>query len=96
MDGSCTLARDSKERRAKSNSASGAARRRAPPQPAVSIEAGAIWGRVYDEVTVKGGRYVLGADALTVEVAGVIYGGGFSGLSKASARPPPASSRPRS
>ena len=31
---------------------------RAEPQPAVSIEAGAIWGQVYNEVTTKGGRYV--------------------------------------
>ncbi len=28
------------------------------PEPAVSVEAGAIWGRVYDEVMVKAGRYV--------------------------------------
>jgi hypothetical protein len=33
---------------------------RAQPQPAVSIEAGAIRGRVYQEVMVKAGRYVQG------------------------------------
>src|SRR5208282_2183053 len=30
---------------------------RAEPQPAVSVEAGAIWGHVYNDVTTKGGRY---------------------------------------
>jgi hypothetical protein len=30
-------------------------------QPAVTVEAGAIWGQVYDAVTTKGGRYVQAA-----------------------------------
>jgi FAD/FMN-containing dehydrogenase len=53
------------------------------PQPAVSIEAGAIWGHVYNEVTTKGGRYVQGGGCMTVGVAGLILGGGFGGFSKA-------------
>jgi hypothetical protein len=53
------------------------------PQPAVSVEAGAIWGHVYDEVMVKAGRYVQGGGCLTVGVAGLVNGGGFGSLSKA-------------
>jgi FAD binding domain len=53
------------------------------PQPAVSVEAGAIWGRVYEEVMVKAGRYVQGGGCLTVGVAGFVNGGGFGSLSKA-------------
>jgi FAD/FMN-containing dehydrogenase len=56
---------------------------RAQPQPAVSIEAGAIWGRVFQEVMVKAGRYVQGGGCLTVGVAGFVNGGGFGSLSKA-------------
>ena len=56
---------------------------RAEPQPAVSIEAGAIWGHVYNEVTTKGGRYVQGGGCTTVGVAGIILGGGFGSFSKA-------------
>jgi len=56
---------------------------RAEPEPAVSIEAGAIWGHVYNEVTTKGGRYVQGGGCMTVGVAGLILGGGFGGFSKA-------------
>jgi FAD/FMN-containing dehydrogenase len=56
---------------------------RAEPQPAVSIEPGAIWGHVYNEVTTKGGRYVQGGGCLTVGVAGIILGGGFGTFSKA-------------
>jgi FAD/FMN-containing dehydrogenase len=52
-------------------------------QPAVSIEAGAIWGRVYQEVMVKAGRYVQGGGCLTVGVGGFVNGGGFGSLSKA-------------
>jgi hypothetical protein len=55
----------------------------AQPQPAISIEAGAIWGRVYQEAMVKAGRYVQGGGCLTVGVAGFVNGGGFGGLSKA-------------
>jgi FAD/FMN-containing dehydrogenase len=50
--------------------------------PAVSIGAGAIWGRVYRRVAVEGGRYVQGGGCLTVGVAGFVQGGGFGSLSK--------------
>jgi len=53
------------------------------PQPAVSVGAGAIWEHVYIEVMVKAGRYAQGGSALTVGVAGLVLGGGFSILSKA-------------
>ena len=56
---------------------------KAAPQPAVSVGAGAIWGRVYDAVTTKGGRYVQGGGCLTVGVAGLVSGGGFGSWSKA-------------
>jgi len=56
---------------------------RVEPQPAASIEAGAIWGRVYNEVTTKGGRYVQGSGGMTVGVPGLVLGGGFGSWSKA-------------
>jgi FAD/FMN-containing dehydrogenase len=56
---------------------------RAKAQPAVSIEAGAIWGHTYDEVTTRGGRYVQGGGCLTVGVVGLALGGGFGSFSKA-------------
>ncbi|WP_245454963.1 FAD-binding oxidoreductase [Mesorhizobium sp. M9A.F.Ca.ET.002.03.1.2] len=56
---------------------------RQPPQPAVTIEAGAIWGQIYDAVTTKAGRYVQGGGCLTVGVAGLIQSGGFGSFSKA-------------
>ena len=34
---------------------------RQSPQPAVTVEAGAIWMHAYDAVTTKAGRYVQGA-----------------------------------
>ena len=40
-------------------------------QPAVSIEAGAIWAQAYNEVTTKNGRYVQGGGCLTVGVGGL-------------------------
>src|SRR5260370_26813914 len=55
---------------------------RMAPQPAVSIEAGAIWRHVYNEVTTRGDRYVQGGGCLTVGVAGLIQGGGFGSSSK--------------
>ena len=55
----------------------------AEPQPAVSIEPGAIWEHAYNEVTTKGGRYVQGGGCLTVGVVGLILGGGFGNFSKA-------------
>ena len=35
-------------------------------EQAVTVEAGAIWGQVYDAVTTKGGRYVQGGRCMTV------------------------------
>ncbi len=55
----------------------------APPQPAISLGAGAIWGQAYDAVTTKGGRYVQGGGCLTVGVAGLVQAGGFGSFSKA-------------
>jgi FAD/FMN-containing dehydrogenase len=54
----------------------------APPQPAVSVGAGAIWLRVYDAVTTKAGRFVQGGGCTTVGVAGLIQSGGFGSFSK--------------
>ena len=51
--------------------------------PAVSVEAGAIWGQVYDAVVGKAGRYVQGGGCLTVGVAGLVQSGGFGSFSKA-------------
>jgi FAD/FMN-containing dehydrogenase len=56
---------------------------RREPQQAVTAEAGAIWGQVYDAVTTKAGRYVQGGGCLTVGVAGLIQSGGFGSFSKA-------------
>jgi FAD/FMN-containing dehydrogenase len=53
-----------------------------PPQPAISIGAGATWGAVYDLVTTRGGRYVQGGGCLSVGVAGLIQSGGFGSFSK--------------
>lgn len=52
------------------------------PQPAVTVGAGAIWGRVYDAVTTRAGRYVQGGGCTTVGVAGLIQSGGFCSFSK--------------
>ncbi|WP_076857723.1 FAD-binding oxidoreductase [Bradyrhizobium mercantei] len=53
-----------------------------PPQPAVTVGAGAIWMHVYNEVTTKSGRYVQGGGCGTVGVAGLVQGGGFGSYSK--------------
>ena len=53
------------------------------PVPAVSVEAGCLWGHVYDAVTTQAGRYVQGGGCATVGVAGLIQGGGFGSFSKA-------------
>ncbi|HLW91512.1 MAG TPA: FAD-binding oxidoreductase [Roseiarcus sp.] len=53
------------------------------PSPAVTIEAGALWGQVYNEVTTKTGRYAQGGGCMTVGVVGLILGGGFGSFSKA-------------
>ncbi len=52
------------------------------PQPAVTVETGARWYGVYQEVTTRGGRYVQGGGCATVGVAGFIHGGGFGSFSK--------------
>jgi FAD/FMN-containing dehydrogenase len=52
------------------------------PQPAVTVEAGAIWMHIYDAVTTRGGRYVQGGGCATVGVAGLIQSGGFGSFSK--------------
>ena len=52
-------------------------------QPAVTIEAGASWGQVYNAVTTEAGRYVQGGGCLTVGVAGLVQSGGFGSFSKA-------------
>ncbi|MDP9042960.1 MAG: FAD-binding oxidoreductase, partial [Bacteroidota bacterium] len=52
------------------------------PQPAVTIDAGAMWLHAYDAVITKGGRYVQGGGCLTVGVAGLVQGGGFGSFSK--------------
>ncbi|MEP6633938.1 MAG: FAD-binding oxidoreductase [Luteimonas sp.] len=51
-------------------------------QPAVSIEAGAMWVDAYDAVTTRGGRYVQGGGCMTVGVAGLVQSGGFGSFSK--------------
>lgn len=53
-----------------------------PPVKAVSVGAGCLWGRVYAEVTGRGGRYVQGGGCTTVGVAGLVQGGGFGSFSK--------------
>ena len=53
-----------------------------PPQPAVTIGAGAIWMHVYNEVMTRGGRYVQGGGCGPVGVAGLVQGGGFGSYSK--------------
>jgi hypothetical protein len=52
------------------------------PQPAVTVEAGANWMRVYHAVTTRAGRYVQGGGCTTVGVAGLIQSGGFGSFSK--------------
>jgi len=53
-----------------------------PPQPAVSVGAGAMWADAYDAVTTRGGRYVQGGGCNTVGVAGLVQSGGFGSFSK--------------
>lgn len=54
----------------------------ASPQPAVTVDAGAMWIDVYDAVTTKAGRYVQGGGCTTVGVAGLVQSGGFGSFSK--------------
>ncbi len=53
------------------------------PQPAVTVESGALWNEVYDAVTTRAGRYVQGGGCLTVGAAGLVLNGGFGSFSKA-------------
>lgn len=51
--------------------------------PAVTIEAGARWGEVHQEVTTRHGRYVQGGGCTSVgAVGGFLQGGGFGSFSK--------------
>ena len=52
-----------------------------PPQPAVSVGAGAIWLHVYDAVVTKAGA-TQGGGCTTVGVAGLIQSGGFGSFSR--------------
>jgi FAD/FMN-containing dehydrogenase len=52
------------------------------PQPAVTVQSGAMWIDAYDAVTTHGGRYVQGGGCTTVGVAGLIQSGGFGSFSK--------------
>jgi FAD/FMN-containing dehydrogenase len=52
------------------------------PQPAVTVDAGAMWIDAYDAVTTRGSRYVQGGGCTTVGVAGLVQSGGFGSLSK--------------
>jgi FAD/FMN-containing dehydrogenase len=52
------------------------------PQPAVTVDAGALWMQVYEAVTTQAGRYVQGGGCTTVGVAGLILSGGFGSFSK--------------
>jgi FAD/FMN-containing dehydrogenase len=51
-------------------------------QPAVTVDAGALWGPVYEAVTTQAGRYVQGGGCTTVGVAGLMLSGGFGSFSK--------------
>jgi FAD/FMN-containing dehydrogenase len=52
------------------------------PEPAVSIEAGAMWIDAYHAVTTQAGRYVQGGGCTSVGVAGLVQSGGFGSFSK--------------
>lgn len=52
-----------------------------PPQPALSVGAGAVWLHAYGAAA-QAGRYVQGGGCLTVGVAGLIQSGGFGSFSK--------------
>jgi FAD/FMN-containing dehydrogenase len=55
---------------------------KAAAQPAVTLDAGAMWIDAYDAVTTQAGRYVQGGGCTTVGVAGLIQSGGFGSFSK--------------
>jgi len=52
------------------------------PQPAVTIEAGAMWADAYHAVTTQTGRYVQGGGCTSVGVAGLVQSGSFGSFSK--------------
>jgi FAD/FMN-containing dehydrogenase len=52
------------------------------PQPAVSVQSGAMWNDAYIAVSAKAGRYVQGGGCLSVGVAGLVQSGGFGSFSK--------------
>ena len=52
------------------------------PQPAATVQAGAIWMRTYHAIVSDAGRYVQGGGCATVGVAGLIQSGGFGSFSK--------------
>jgi hypothetical protein len=52
------------------------------PQPAVTVQAGAMWTDAYNAVTTQGGRYVQGGGCTSVGVAGLVQSGGFGSFSK--------------
>jgi FAD/FMN-containing dehydrogenase len=54
----------------------------APPVPAISCGAGAMWMHAYRAASVEAGRYVQGGGCTTVGVAGLVQGGGFGSFSK--------------
>ncbi|HET6587360.1 MAG TPA: FAD-binding oxidoreductase [Oleiagrimonas sp.] len=55
---------------------------RVAPQPAVSVQAGAMWIDAYHAVTTQAGRYVQGGGCTTVGTAGLVQSGGFGSWSK--------------
>jgi FAD/FMN-containing dehydrogenase len=55
---------------------------RVAAQPAVSVQAGAMWIDAYDSVTTRAGPYVQGGGCTTVGVAGLVQSGGFGNFSK--------------
>jgi FAD/FMN-containing dehydrogenase len=52
------------------------------PQPAASIQSGAMWADAYHAVATTGGRYVQGGGCMNVGVAGLVQSGGFGSCSK--------------
>jgi FAD/FMN-containing dehydrogenase len=54
----------------------------APPVPAVTAGAGAMWIDLYYAVTTRAGRYVQGGGCTSVGTAGLVQSGGFGSFSK--------------
>ena len=55
---------------------------KAPPVPAVTAGAGAMWIDLYHAVTTVAGRYVQGGGCTSVGTAGLVQSGGFGSFSK--------------